>query len=315
MTIMITGGTGFLGAHLARRLLAAGETVVLFDAQPDRQAIQDIAARVSVVRGDVTLLPDLLHALAAHRVERVVHLAYIVGPENEQSPSRALHINCVGTTNVFEAARLTGLQRVVWASSVAVYGPRSAYGKVDLDEDDTPQPTRVYGACKLLNEHLAEHYFHAFQVEHLALRPSVVYGPGRLRGSAQFMQEWIEQAAVGGHVTIPAGDEQDTWSYVEDVAEAFSLAVRATNLPERHIFNIGGDFQARRTLGTYLKTLLPDAQITITTEVAESNYRSARHRNSRIAEALEFQPQWSLERGVRATVNWARQQAGLAPVT
>ena len=127
------------------------------------------------------------------------------------------------------------------------------------------------------------------------------------------MQEWIEQAAVGDRVTIPAGDEQDTWSYVEDVAEAFSLAVRATNLPERHIFNIGGDFRARRELGTYLKTLLPEARIEITNEVAESGYRSARHINSRIAAALEFRPQWPLERGVRATVNWARGRAGLEP--
>ena len=259
------------------------------------------------------MLQDLLHTIKAHQVERVVHLAYIVGPENEQNPTRALHINCVGTNNVFEAARLEGLQRVVWASSVAVYGPRSYYGKADLDEDDPPQPTRVYGACKLFNEHMAEHYFHAFQVEHIALRPSVVYGPGRLRGSAQFMQEWIERAAVGEHVTIPAGDEQDTWSYVEDVAEAFNLAVRASNLPERHIFNIGGDFRARRELGTYLKTLVPNAHIEITDEVAESGYRSARHINSRIAEALEFQPQWSLERGVRATVNWARSRVGQEP--
>ena len=314
MAIMITGGTGFIGAHLARRLLQVGETVVLFDAQPDRQAIHDIAERVTIVRGDATVVQDLLHAIKAHRVERVVHLAYIVGPENEQNPTRALHINCVGTNNVFEAARLEGLQRVVWASSVAVYGPRAYYGKENLDEDDPPQPTRVYGACKLFNEHMAEHYFHAFQVEHLALRPSVVYGPGRLRGSAQFMQEWIEQAAVGGHVTIPAGDEQDTWSYVEDVAEAFSLAVRAANLPERHIFNIGGDFRARRELGTYLKTLVPEAHIEITNEVAESGYRSACHINSRIAEALEFRLQWPLERGVRTTVNWARQRAGLTPL-
>ena len=61
MAIMITGGTGFIGAHLARRLLQAGETVVLFDAQPDRQAIQDIPERVTVVRGDATVLQDLLH--------------------------------------------------------------------------------------------------------------------------------------------------------------------------------------------------------------------------------------------------------------
>jgi len=72
MAIMITGGTGFIGAHLARRLLQAGETVVLFDAQPDRQAIQDISERVTVVRGDVTVLQDLLHAIKAHRVERVL---------------------------------------------------------------------------------------------------------------------------------------------------------------------------------------------------------------------------------------------------
>ena len=88
----------------------------------------------------------------------------------------------------------------------------------------------------------------------------------------------------------------------------------SANLPERHIFNIGGDFRARRELGTYLKTLVPEARIEITSEVVESGYRSARHINSRIAEALEFRPQWPLERGVHATVNWARQRAGLAPV-
>src|SRR5215467_4876598 len=95
MAIMITGGTGFIGAHLARRLLHAGERVVLFDAQPDRQAIQDIAEHVTVVRGDATVLQDLLHAIKAHQVERVVHLAYIMGSENEQNTTRALHINCV----------------------------------------------------------------------------------------------------------------------------------------------------------------------------------------------------------------------------
>ena len=67
-------------------------------------------------------------------------------------------------------------------------------------------------------------------------------------------------------------------------------------------------------LGTYLKTLVPDAYIDITTEVSESGYCSARHIDSRIAEALKFRPQWPLERGARATVNWPRQRARLAPV-
>ncbi len=157
MAIMITGGTGFIGAHLARRLVGVGETVVLFDMQPDLRAVRDLAEQVAIVRGDATALQDLLHAVKQHRVDRLVHLAYIVGLENERNPPRALQINCVGTNNVFEVARLEGLRRVVWASSVAVYGPRAYYGKETLDEYDPPNPTRVYGACKLFNEHLAEH--------------------------------------------------------------------------------------------------------------------------------------------------------------
>jgi nucleoside-diphosphate-sugar epimerase len=314
MAIMITGGTGFIAVPLAHRLVASGETVVLFDAQPDLRAIRNLAERVAVVRGDVTVLPELLHAVKRYGVDRVVHLAYILGPENEENPPRAIQINCVGTNHIFEVARLERLRRVVWASSIAVYGPRAYYGKEALDEYDPPNPTRVYGACKLLNEHLAEHYFHHFQVEHIGLRPSVVYGPGRLRGSAQFMQEWIERAAVGGKVTIPAGDERDTWSYVEDVAEAFFLAVRADALPPHRIFNIGGDYRSRRELGEVLKTLLPEAQIEIGSEAMQGGYRSTRHQNRRIGEDLGFRTQWPLERGVRATVNWVREQAGLPPV-
>ena len=314
MAIMITGGTGFIGAHLARRLVGVGEMVVLFDAQPDLLAVRDLVERVAIVRGDATALQDLLHAVQRHRVDRLVHLAYIVGPENEQNPPRAIQINCVGTNNVFEVARLEGLRRIVWASSIAVYGPRSYYGKEALDEYDPPNPTRVYGACKLFNEQLAEHYFQQFSIEHIALRPSVVYGPGRLRGSAQFMQEWIEQAALGGHVEIPSGDEQDTWSYVEDVAEAFFLAVRAAALPAHRIFNIGGDFRSRREVGEYLQRLVPAAQVEIGTGTTAGGYRSVRHLNGRLAEALGFRPQWPLERGVKATVNWARTRAGLQPV-
>ncbi|MBI3325569.1 MAG: NAD(P)-dependent oxidoreductase [Nitrospinae bacterium] len=314
MAIMITGGTGFIGAHLAHRLLDMGETVVLFDASPDRQAVHDMSERVTLVRGDVTALQDVLHAVKAHGVDRIVHLAYILGPENEQNPPRAIQINCMGTNNVFEVARLERLRRVVWASSVAVYGPRSFYGKESLDEYDPPNPTRVYGACKLLNEHLAEHYFQQFNVEHMALRPSVVYGPGRLRGSAQFMQAWLEDAALGGKVYIPSGAEQDTWSYIEDVAEAFLLAVRAEVLPPHRIFNIGGDFRSRRELGDYLRALLPDAQVEIGSEAIAGGYRSARHLNRRLTDALGFRVQWGLERGVKATLNWARRRAGLPPV-
>jgi UDP-glucose 4-epimerase len=315
MAIMITGGTGFIGVHLARLLLQASEEVILFDSHPDRQAIREILPHVRVLHGDVTALHDLLHAVKAYGVERIVHLAYIVGPENEQNPLRAIQINCVGTGNIFEVARLEGLRRIVWASSIAVYGPPASYGKQALAEDDPPMPRRVYGACKLFNEHLAEHYFQEFEIDHIGLRPAVVYGPGRLRGAAQFMQAWIETAAVGGQVTIPAGDERDTWSYVGDVAQAFFLAVQADQLPSQRILNIGGDFRSRRELGALLKHLVPEARIALGAEAAgASGYRSAQYCHQRLADALGYRMQWPLERGVKVTVNWARARAGLRPI-
>ena len=150
---------------------------------------------------------------------------------------------------------------------------------------------------------------------HLLKQPNVGSGrPGRLRGSAQFMQEWIEKAAIGGHVRIPAGDERDTWSYIEDVASAFFLSVRAATLPSQRIFNIGGDFRSRRELGHYLQRLVPEAPIDIGAEETAGGYRSTQHVNRRLSDALGFRLQWPLERGVKATVNWARTRAGLEPV-
>jgi UDP-glucose 4-epimerase len=309
-TTLITGGTGFIGQHLARRLLAIGDRVVLFDLFPDANAIRDVATDVTLVQGDVSLLPDVLRAIKTHRVDRIAHCAYMIGAENEDNPPLALRVNCLGNNNVFEAARLEGVQRITWTSSVSLYGRSNGHDAVD--EDDPCWPVRVYGMLKQFDENLAEHYHRRFKVEHIAVRPSSVYGPGRLRGNLQYIQEWLKAAALGREVHIPGGDEMDNWSYVEDVAGALFAGITASQLPERRIFNIGGDYRSRSEFGEYLKKILPGARVTIAPG-KEVQYRP-RQINENIAKHLGFTPQWSLERGVLATVNWYRSNAGLAAV-
>ena len=114
------------------------------------------------------------------------------------------------------------------------------------------------------------------------------------------------------HIRIPGGDEMDNWSYVEDVASALAAAVLAPRLPERHIFNVGGDYRSRREFGEYLQQLVPEARVDI--EPGQQVEYRPRHVNDNIGEALGFVPEWSMERGVKATVNAARERAGLSQV-
>lgn len=304
MSVLVIGGTGFIGSRLARRLVQRGERVVLFDIAPDLHAIRDLGDAVAVERGDIVQLSELLRVIKAHRVRRIVHLACLLGDENDRNPARALKINCIGTNNVFEAARLEGIERVVWASSTGVYGVAYS-GKETVDESDAPQPVLVYGACKALNEAMAEHYYKAFGVNHVAIRPNVVYGPDRLRGASMNMQDWIINAARGKPITIPAAGMRNVWCYVEDVAHAFELAVVRGTEPANRILNTGGDYRSHCDLARILKDLIPGLEVDL---LAGDGSHIARPLNALIDQELGFQPRWMLEDGVKATVEWARNR-------
>ena len=113
MAILITGGTGFLGRHLTRHLLRSGEKdLVLLDSTPNLAAIADVAAQVKVVPGDVLEPTALIDTIKKYNIEGIIHLAYFLGTGGIRNPLPSIRINCIGTTNVFEVARLTGSRRL-----------------------------------------------------------------------------------------------------------------------------------------------------------------------------------------------------------
>ena len=141
MATLVTGGTGFLGRHLVRHLVENGEKdVVVMDVVPNRNAIADVADQVRLVPGDVRETTALLDTIQKYGVEGIIHLAYFLGTGGTRNPLPSINVNCIGTTNVFEAARLSGVKRVVYMSSVAVFPTRHTLDGPELTEDDPPHP-------------------------------------------------------------------------------------------------------------------------------------------------------------------------------
>jgi UDP-glucose 4-epimerase len=309
MTVLVTGGTGFIGSYTLRALVDKGEKPTAYDLVPDPSLIGDIADKVEVVRGDILDLPNLLRTIKERDVERIIHLAYMMMDAAEANPYKGMEVNILGTNNVFEAARILDVERVVWASSAAVYGPAEEYGGTSIPvNEDSPVKVgtaSVYGACKILNEFTAEFYSERYGLDLIGIRPTVIYGPGRVRGGTAFASRLIEDPARGKPVKIPYSSPQEhDWMYVKDTANAFVTACFAGK-PKNIVFNVGGE---TRTIGEavkYVKEFIPGADITLGDITLGW---VSRYDTTRVSKELGFKPQFSLKDGIKNFISTVRQK-------
>ena len=117
MSVMVTGGTGFIGNRIIRKLVERGEEVACFDLAPPRANLQPLLDRISVYRGDVTRLDHLLEAVNRHNVDRIIHMAALLPPDTEDRPATGMAVNIDGTNNIFEAA--DGATSAAWCMPAA----------------------------------------------------------------------------------------------------------------------------------------------------------------------------------------------------
>lgn len=313
MAVLITGGTGFIGAYVARRLLRAGRKVVTLDNLPSN-VINEVLdpeelAQVRFMRGDVSSLRDVARAIRDNNVERVIHLASLLHPASNENPPLAIQVNIQGQATILEAARIFDLKKVVWASSVVVFGSRDSQPRIPVPNDAPHHPVNLYGASKSFDEFLTNHYIREWGIDALGLRFTVVYGPGRVRGASAFVNELIKPA-LGEPANVPFGDDIVDWQYVEDIAD---LLVKCIDLPRTRtpVFNTQFDRRSIREAGAFVRELIPSAVITyqpgefgIAWELDDSV----------LQEEIGFEPMFTMERGLRAVLEHARRQAGLPPL-
>jgi UDP-glucose 4-epimerase len=322
VVFLVTGGTGQIGGYVCRELLRRGHRVVVFDAQPNLDNIRDIADRVTLVRGDIVNLSELLGALKAHGGTHIIHLAALLVFESRLRPVEATEVNCLGTNNVFEAARLLDLEGVVYASSETVYGSASSYSKGQVDEDDYPLcPADPYSATKLFNERMGAFYREAYGLGLLCLRLTGAWGPGRYAGYTGQFNAFIRDVALGRPAKYPEDfayrNAKLRWLYVKDAASCFVHAALQAKRARRPLYNAGSPspFSASQVVEA-LKALVPDSRIELNLRESPTEVSSRVPGPSgldvicsRLYSELGFAASYSLEQALSDMVGHERARA------
>jgi threonine 3-dehydrogenase len=194
MAILITGGAGFIGAQLAAEFLKRGDHVVIFDKAADDSLFEG-EKNVNLVKGDITSIHEVLNAVEEFKVGTIFHLAGILSAVSEANPWACIDINAMGTYHTLEAARLFGVSKVIFTSSMGSY----TLSKDTVVTEETKQsPTLIYGVTKVFGELLGLYYHRKFGIDFRGIRLPQLIGPNvKTFGFGQY-NPWLIEAAIKG---------------------------------------------------------------------------------------------------------------------
>jgi UDP-glucose 4-epimerase len=287
-----------VGKYLLHALMATGEKPVIYDLRPNCKVLQSSLGYTRVVKGDILNLKSLSDTIRDEQVGTVVHMASLLTSTCESNPPLAATVNVGGTVNVLEAARKGNVRRVVYTSSVGVYGSIS---KVPVKEEHPTKPQTIYGATKRSAEVLGLMYARTYGLDFIALRFPPIYGPGggRSLGSIHStISEVVEKSLVGQHVELswePFGKVD--FVYVRDAVQALMKAVQATK-PRNRIYNASyGRCYTPEEVASGVKRFLSKASIKCTVPAENAkvlgpfDIQKARH-------DLLYEPHYDIERGI-----------------
>lgn len=297
LRILCTGGAGFLGAWIAKRLLEAGHSVRILDRSDDGRLARAIAGSASSAiewrAADVTRAADVLEA--AENCDAIIHLAALLTPACRADPIRGANVNLNGTINVFEAARQLSLKRVVYASSAGVFGP---------DDGAVPHPMTLYGTFKLACEGVARAYAADYGIVSVGFRPLTVYGPGREHGASAGPSIACRMAAERKPYAIPFTGMTDI-IFVDDVAAAF-VAAATREIAGAHVLNLRGTLASIDHIVRVIRRLEPRAEIRAEGDVPPIAAELEAHD---VEAVLGNLPNTSLEDGIARTIEFYRNSS------
>ena len=320
MNILVLGGSGLFGRKIVIHLLRDGDvsSVVSMDVNSPSdwfyKSISKSTQKFNFVRGDVSQLEDILNVIKLHGVDRIVNMAFILTGAFELNPRLAIKVDTLGACNVFEAARIMGISRVVYASSVAVYGPQIEYGDRPVNEDDHLHPVNAYGLTKQLSEILAERYSELFGIRSTGIRPFLGYGHGGVFPPIiKLFSDLISLPAVGKQFSVDTdGRDKAALSSADDVAALVKNLIKSPSSPHP-VYNIASPPTSMREIDETVRKYVPGAIINFGKESAQGDPRQGLPGRASMAKAKEdfgFSV-LPLEEAVLSHINDARLDAGL----
>ena len=304
--ILVTGGAGFIGSNLVEELLKQGSDVRVidnFDTGQERN-LGDLSAEV--VRGDITD-PDTVKR-ALEDVNQVYHQAAIGSvPRSIKDPATSTKVNVLGTLNVLTAARDSGVEKVVYASSASVY---AGVDELPKREDMTPIPMSVYGATKIMNEYYFRIFHDIYGLKSTGMRYFNVYGPKQSPDSeyAAVIPKFIN-LMLSDKIPKIFGDGEQTrdFTYVGDVVKANLLAMKAAK-SDGTAYNIAGG--KRTSLNSLVDLINKALNKSIEPEYLDPRPGDPKHSLADITRAKQdigYEPDYAFEDGLKLTIDWFRK--------
>ncbi len=316
MRIMVTGGAGFIGGHLAEQFVRDGHNVVVLDTlEPfydvgiKKQNIE-IASEAATngdgeydfVEGSITD-PELVNELVGG-IDYIFHQAAQAGVRaSVDNPEKTTRINVEGTFQLLEAARSHGVKRFINASSSSVYG-KPEY--LPYDEEHPTNPVSPYGVSKLSAEHYVRVYNEVYDLPTVSLRYFTVYGP-RMRPNMAFTN--FVSRCLHGEPPVIFGDGTQTrdFTYVDDIVGA-NCRLLETDSADGEILNIGS--AGRITIIELAQVIRDEIDSSIELMYNEPREGDAEHTHadvSKAAKLLDYEPSVAIEGGAKQFVKWYRQ--------
>ena len=300
MNILVTGGAGFIGSNLSEGLMKVGDVRVLDDlSSGNRRNIQN--SEIRFIEGSVTDLPLLKRSM--EDVDYVLHLAAVssVGL-SVVDPLLANEVNVTGTLKVLLAAKECGVKKVIYISSAAIYGDTD---KLPISESFKPKPLSPYASTKITGEYYCNNFSELYDLKTVSIRPFNVFGP-RQDPKSQYsavIPIFIDKMLKGEEIQITGDGEQTRdFVYIKDFIHANILAM------EKDVggtFNISGG--GRISINELYWTIAGILDINTEPVYVEDRPGDIKHSYADISRAeklLGFKPRYSLEEGLKETVDW-----------
>lgn len=320
MNVLVLGGSGMFGRKTVLHMLKDKEiaNVISMDiAPPPKWAMQEIDEykdKFLFVRGSVADLEEILSAMKICPVDGIVNWAFVMSlQELNSNPRLSTKVNALGMCNAFEAARLMGARRVVYASSMTVYGPSDLYGDKEIDEDVVLSPNSSYAVCKRLAEIIADQYSNQYGIKFTGVRPTIGYGHGG-RSPAQFWSDMPSAAAVGQPYRMESdGNVSMSLVSADDLAKFTTMLIKAPSSPHP-VYNVGTPLTNFKDVAAMVKKYIPDAVIEFGDKEQPMGRRKPLNISGARAKADFGFECMSLDKAILIHINDARLEAGLEPL-
>jgi UDP-glucuronate 4-epimerase len=331
MKVLVTGTAGFIGSHVAMKLLARGDDVIGFDSMNDYYDVTLKQARLARfidhphythVQGDLADRQAVEQLFAEHKPERVIHLAAQAGVRYAaQNPHVYVASNVTGFLHILEGCRHHGVQHLVFASTSSVYGANRAMPF--SEHSSTEHPLTLYAATKKANEQMAHSYAHLYGVPCTGLRFFTVYGPWGRPDMALFL--FTKNIIDGKPIDVfNHGHHKRSFTYIDDIVEGVVLAMDSpavrdvawdamqpdpatSGVAPYRIFNIGNEHPVE--LLTYIKTLeksLGREAVMNLLPLQAGDVPDTEADVTDLREQLGYEPKVAVEEGVANFVEWYR---------